>query len=241
MKTFKLLLIPLLFLQTFCFAQEENELVPSTFSIAINQDNAFGFYPAMYGSFGLSDELSFTYYGLFWTNPSYGNFVSGTDNWLEAGIGLSFSFLEDRVLFNPSIGTVHGKLLSDAREAKVMEGIVPSIATFYLDDRFEAELFFAWYKGLKSEGPNAGDYLLYWILPGVFVHPNISLGLHYESFVNSRIAEGEAGTLYQWFGGYAKFTVADKYSFRFSAGKNTGDVAIYSDQFYKLSIVIPLL
>ena len=55
------------------FAQSEgSEERPSTFTISISQENAFGFYPAIFGSFGLSEKSDFTYYSIFWTNPSFG-------------------------------------------------------------------------------------------------------------------------------------------------------------------------
>ena len=222
------------------FAQDTITKVPSTFSIAINQDNAFGFYPAVHGSFELNDQVSLTYYGNFWTNPSYGTLVSGTDLWLEMGLGVSMAALEDRILINPSIGTTHGQLLSGSTQGEAFEGLVPSLTLFYLDDRFEGEVFASYYLALKNLGDSSGDYVLYWILPGVVLSPNISLGLHYESFVNTRISQGETSTLYQWFGGYFKFIVNDKYTFRFSAGTNVADNLIYSEQFYKLNVFIPL-
>ena len=238
--------ITLVFIIIFSFlssnldAQEADEKQASTFNIVINQDNAFGFYPSVFGSFGLSDRLSFTYYSIFWTNPSYGNLVNGTDIWLEMGIGVGFPLLDDKIYLNPSLGTTHGRLLSDAPKGEIFEGLVPSIALFYLDERFEGEAFAAYYKVIKTKSANSGDYLLYWILPGVVLSPNISLGLHYESFVNTWLSEGEGSTFYQWFGGYFKFTVNDKYTFRFSAGTNTADNPQYSGQFYKLNVVIPL-
>ena len=234
--TFLLLLLP-----TLHVAQTDSLKVPSTFAISISQDNAFGFYPAVFGSFGLDDQVSLTYYGQFWTNPSYGNLVAGTDTWLEAGIGLSFTLAEGRLFVNPSIGTTHGTLLSDAQDSKIMEGLVPSITSTFVDDRFEVDFFFAYYKALQNEGPNSGDYLLYWLLPGFKATPKLSLGLHYESFVLSRVSEGEAGTLYQVFGGYLKFTTGERYTLRFTAGVNSQDEGVYSDQFYKLSVFIPMM
>lgn len=223
------------------FAQKDSIVPPPTFALAINQDNAFGFYPSVFGSFGINEQVSFTYYGLFWTNPAYGNLISGTDGWLEAGVGLSFPVADDRLILNPAIGTTHGTLLSNANEAKLLEGLVPSMIVLFLDGRLEVEVFFAYYKALKNEGPDAGDYLLYWILPGVVLSPNISIGMHFESYVLSRVSSGETGSLYQVFGGYLKFLVADKYAFRFSAGVNTVDEPPYSRQFYKLNLFIPLL
>lgn len=240
MKTFPVLVLMICTFTANLWAQKESDQPASTFSIAINQDNAFGFYPSVNGSFGLSETLSLTYYSIFWTNPSFGSIGSGTDLWLEVGAGVSFPLLEDRLIINPSIGTTHGRLLSDAPKAQSFEGLVPSILGLYLDDQFEVEVFTAYYKALRNEGNGSGDYLLYWILPGVVLTKNISLGLHYEGFVNTRVSEGETNVFYQWLGAYFKFTVNDKYTFRFSAGKNTADFPTYSDQFYKLNVLIPL-
>ncbi len=216
--------------------------VPETFAIVLSQDNAFGFNPAVFGSFGLNAQsgVSFTFYSIFWTNPSYGTLIDGSDLWLETGAGISFTGLDGRLFLNPSIGLTHGRLLSDSPRGAVAEGIVPSVAALFSDGIFESELYFSWYKGLKNKGNNAGDYLLYWILPGVRVSKRVALGLHYEGFDRVRHARGDTGQQYAWLGGFLKFNLSNRYIFRFSTGSNTAKNGIYSDGFYKLAVTVAL-
>ena len=213
-----------------------------TFSIVLGLDNAFGFNPAVYGSFGLDPEsgMSFTYYAVFWTNPSYGTFVDGSDLWLETGAGIGFTSLSDQLYLNPSIGLTHGRLLSDSPRGALAEGIVPSMVAVFKDGIFEAEGYFAWYKALLNKGRNSGEYLLYWILPGIRVSKRVALGLHYEGFDRIRHAGGDTGSQYAWLGGYLKFNLSDRYIFRFSAGSNSAKNGIYSDSFYKLAVTVGL-
>jgi hypothetical protein len=226
-------------IQSTLLAQSDAEKPESTLAIAINQDNAFGFYPAVYGSFGVDQSLSFSYYGLFWTNPSFGNATTGTDFWTEMGIGLSFGVFEDRLLLNPSLGFTHGRLLSGGPTAVVGDGIVPSLTGFLSDGIFEAEFFGAYYKALRKEGPNTYDYLLFWIYPGIVINDRISLGFHYESFILTRTESDDTGSLYSWTGGYLKFTLDNQATLRLSAGVNIKD-SDYSPEYYKLAVVLPL-
>lgn len=223
--------------------QEEVQKAPSTFAIGLNQDNAFGFYPSVFGSFGMTDQVSLSFYGIFWTNPANGILATGTDSWLETGIGVALTTSEDRIYINPSVGFMHGLVLSGASRGRLAEGIVPSTVFIFADGRFELEAFGAYYKALRNdnETSTAGDYLLYWILPGIRVHPNVSLGIHFEGYEQTRATGVEAGTIYQWLGGYLKFTINEQYSFRFSAGRNTANNGLLSDDFYKLALFIPLL
>ncbi len=242
MKKNSFLLLFLLCFTNNLFAQLDTDIkAPSTFAVAINQDNAFGFYPSVFGSFGLNENLSFTYYGILWTNPTYGNIAAGgIDNWLEAGAGLSFLTADNRMLVNPFIGFTHGKLLSGGENGVIGDGIVPGITSFYLTDKWDIELFAAYYKALRKEGPVTFDYFLYWALPGYIINEHVTLGVHHESFILTRETEGESFPLYQWLGGFVKFTVDNKYIFRFSAGKNF-KTDFNSGDFYKLTVFIPLL
>lgn len=228
------------------FSQEDTTSnTPETFTIGLSMDNAFGFNPSLYGSFGLGkdgswDGISLTYYGIFWTNPSYGTRIDGSDLWLETGVGIGFTGLADRLFVNPSIGLTHGKLLSDSPRGTLAEGIVPSVVAKFNDGKLEGELFFSYYKALQNKGSNAGDYLLYWILPGIRVSRRVSIGMHYERFERIRHAGGVTGKQYAWLGGYLKFNLSDRYTFRFSAGVNSADNGIYSNNFYKLTSTIAL-
>lgn len=101
---FAFFLTTCLFLSHFLTAQT------STFSVALNQDNTFGFAPAVYGSFNIKEKFDFTYYGIFWTNHAYTN--EGGDAWTETGIGLGFPAIDGKAYINPSLGFTHGSLLS---------------------------------------------------------------------------------------------------------------------------------
>lgn len=238
-------LISLLLLTPFLlFAQTEDnsgaEKAPSSFSLAINQDNAFGFYPAIYGSFGLNKNTSLTFYSIFWTNPQYGTAEAGTDLWTEMGIGLGFSLWDDQILLQPSIGFTHGRLLSGQPEGVAGDGIVPSLVAFYFGQRLELEAFFSYYRSMRRDQVSFTDYVLYWAYPGVIINEHISLGLHFESFdLTSAGFDIEPGPLYTWFGAYVKFTVKGKYALRFSTGSNSANESTYSDDFYKITALIP--
>lgn len=237
----RVFILPILLLFFFkAFSQEKKEILPPTFTITLNMDNAFGFNPAVYGSMGLNEKLSFSFYSIFWTNPSYGTISDGSDLWLETGAGVSFTALGGALFINPSLGFTHGRLLSDSPRGAFMEGIVPNVAAFYEKNKLELELYMGYYKALQNKGDLSGDYLLYWILPGYRVSNSISLGIHYESFVLTQVNQGETGVWYRWLGAYINFDVSEQYSFRFSGGTNTVDNDIYAPDFYKLSVFIPL-
>ena len=210
-----------------------------TFMVTLNQDNAFGFAPGVFGSFPMNDQLSFTYYGLFWTNNAYSNNF-GQNSWLETGVGVGFLALDGKAFINPSLGFTHGNLLSGSQTGAAGEGIVPNLAIFYTGDYTELEFYGGYYKALK-DGGNSNDFLLYWVYPGLRLTENISAGLHYEEFYLTRDDAGDSGSWYQWMGGYVKFAVDGKYSVRFSSGTNLSNSGLYADSYYKLSVGIPLL
>lgn len=219
-------------------SQEEGH--PSSITLVFNQDNAFGFYPAVFGSVGVTAGASATFYGIFWTNAAFGSPATVTDLWTEVGAGWSWSVLGNRLLLNPTLGITNGKLLSGGQQAVVGDGIVPGLTGFYLDDRFEVELFGAYYKALRREGPVTSDYALYWIYPGIRFSRVFSAGFHAESFQLTRTDGADPETLYTWVGGYLKATVKEKYALRFSAGKNLTEGSDYAAEYYKMNLVIPL-
>ena len=235
----KYLLIKFLLLG--CLAvNAQTEQRPSSFSLVLNHDPAFGFYTYALGSYGLKNGVdNFTFYGIFWTNPGYGNPMLGTDLWLETGIGIGHPFAEGKGYVNPSLGFTHGKLLSGGTQGRAFEGIVPSITAFYTGNRFELEAFAAYYKSTRDQGITS-DYVLYWAYPGIRLNKLLSLGLHLEGFDLTRLEDGSGAGLYFWTGGFVKFTLRDFYTLRFSAGKNhrKGD---YAPDYYKLTVAFPLL
>jgi len=223
----------------------DEEERPSSLSISVSMENAFGFYPAVYGSFGLNDKMDFTYYGVFWTNPAFGmpavNFSS--DLWLESGVGLGFDALGGTAYINPSLGFTHGKFLSGGEESVLGDGIVPSVIAYFFPGKFDGEVYFGYYRHLRDESPdssapNTSDFLFYWVYPGIWVSEKISIGIHYEGlFLN--YGQTEMESYYQWLGPYIKFQMNSAF-FRFSAGANLEEDEYYSREFYKLSVYLPL-
>ena len=221
-------------------AQKKDQLPPSQFFLNISYDNMFGFYPSVYGSFGVKENLSFTYYGVMWTNPSFGSQQTGTDSWLETGFGLGLHTPGGKWFFNPALALTHGKVLSGGEKGVVADGIAPGTTVLFQDGIMELETYVVWYKALRKKGLFTYDYALYWLLPGFVINENISLGLHYEGFVLTRKSHARPEQLYQAVGGYAKFTVGQKFIFRLSLGKNF-KVSEYPEEFYKLTVFLPFL
>lgn len=215
----------------------------ATFSLSLNHDSSFGLYPIVNGSIGLNKNLSLTFYGVFWTNPTYGNSlapVTGSDLWLESGIGISRTTADNRWLFNPSLGFTHGKLLSGGERGVVFDGIAPNIALFHFGDKWEGELYSCYYKSLRKEGITT-DYFLGWLYAGYKPWPEWSFGLHVEDFSILRADNAQATNLYRWVGAYVKFILKETYLFRFSAGKNMTKQDYYSPEYYRLGVTIPFL
>ena len=229
----------LMLISSLVYSQDETQSKQPSFSMLINQDNAFGFYPQILGTLPINEKLDFSFYSIFWSNASYGSPELGSDLWTEMGVGLSFGALKNKLTLNPSIGFTHGKLLSGGEEGVPFEGIVPSMVGFYNSGNFESELFISYYKSLRKEGPETSDYILYWAYPGIVVSKYISLGAHYEGFALTRSTSGNREMLYHWLGASVKFNIDDAYTLRFSSGTNLkeGD---YSSGFYKLSVFASL-
>lgn len=233
----------------FCFlacvktvnAQENASMPPETFTITVGHDPAFGFLPGANGSFPLTKKYSFTYYGLFWTNPGYSNREAATDYWLEAGAGVSWFSKNGQWLWNPSLGLTHGVLLSGAARGVFGDGVVPNVVAFHKNSRFEGEYYAGYYKSLRKEGPVSSDYLLAWAYPGIIVNKHVALGAHVENFRLLRATDSDPINIYTWLGAYVKFTVGEKYWFRFAGGVNLEDNGLMGGDYYRLSVGIPLL
>jgi hypothetical protein len=236
------LLLTILFSTSFVCAQSKNEEErPSTFAISISQENAFGFYPAIFGSFGLDESSDLTYYSIFWTNPSFGlpQTTFGSDLWLETGFGYGFDALNGTAYLNPSLGFTHGKFLSGGEQSVAFEGIVPSVIAYFYPGSFDGEVYIGYYRHMRKESENTYDFLFYWMYPGFWLSNKVSVGVHYEGLF-LKAGQGKLEGAYQWLGPYIKLYIDQKYTFRFSAGTNLKS-GIYADEFYKVSAYIPLL
>ena len=222
-----------------CQEDTTSEVRPSRFGVTLIQENAFGFYPVIYGSIGFS-KVDFTYYGVMWTNPSFGlpQTTFSSDLWLENGFGIGFPALGGNMYINPAVGFTHGKFLSGGDESVSFEGIVPSLSLYINPGKMDSEIYFSLYQHLRDEvadpvNRSTADFLFYWITPGYWVHDKISVGVHYEALY-LKFGESDFQSSYQWLGPYIKFRIHEKYDFRFMAGPNLKE-GVYANEFYKLT------
>lgn len=228
------------------FSQEgEDKIRPSTFGITLTQENAFGFYPVIYGSLGLSSSLDLTFYSAMWTNPSFGlpQTTFSSDLWLENSFGIGFDILNGDAYVNPSLGFTHGKFLSGSDESVAFEGIVPSLSLYLYPGGMDTEIFISFYQNLRDEvtdpvNRSTADMIFYWMTPGYWLSDRVSIGFHYEGLY-LRFGDGNYESSYQWLGPFIKLRAHGKYDFRFMAGPNLKD-GIYSKEFYKITTNIPL-
>ena len=218
-----------------------------TFTVTMNQDTFFGFYPAFNGLVPVNDVMDFSFYGIFWTKPAFGlgQGNSGDDLWTEFGVGLNFNLMEGKLKVKPQLGFTNGSLLSggarntdgDTVGARFLDGVVPSLTMNYSDDSFEAEWYSGYYAALRQRnGDAAQDFLHLWVNAGFKFSSLVSAGAHYELLSNTRntYAGGQTARVYQWLGPYVQFTLPQGMFARFTGGSdiesgNAGD-------FYKLSI-----
>lgn len=141
---------------------------PVSVTMAMQADSFFGFNPAIYGTYGLTDNVALAFSVTYWTAIS-GIGVHNNNPWLETDMGLNLTFLDKRLSITPMIGFVHGQLLSSRggffsngdgatnERTTAFEGIVPSLTMNYVDDRFEGEFYMGYYKAIREEGGKAGQ------------------------------------------------------------------------------------
>jgi hypothetical protein len=225
----------------------------TSFSVALNQDNFFGFYPLVAGSAPINDTLDGTVYGIFWTTPSFGT-GGGSGLWTEVGGGVSFNLLDGKLSVNPQIGFLNGKLLSNGDFPMMFEGFVPNLTANLDTDRAEGELYAGFYTALrKGQTPNVtndgliavsvqNNFTHWWINGGARLTPQFSAGLHYEVLDFRPSGTGSSGVssagLYKWLGPYAQASLSDRFSARFTFGANVLDrpATDGNDTFYKLTV-----
>jgi hypothetical protein len=214
-----------------------------TFSVTLNQDSFFGFYPAFNGLIPVSENVDFSFYGIIWTTDAFGTGI-GSDLWTEFGVGAAI--YSGNFVIKPQIGLTNGALLSGgARDpngvpagtgGNFADGIVPSLTVNYSDDSFEAEYYGGYYAALRNRNDDAAlDFLHTWINAGYKFSDNVSAGAHYELLSNTRntFPGGSTAVVYQWLGPYVQFKTDNGFFARFTAGAdieggNVGD-------FYKLT------
>lgn len=222
----------------------------ASYSVSLNQDTFFGFYPMATGSYEQNDKVDFTVYGIFWTTPSFGT-GGGGGLWTEFGGGVNFKTFDGKLSFNPQIGILNGKLLSAGDFAMALEGYVPNITVNLDTEKAEGQFYLGSYlAGRKGQRLNAetqqlervpvqNNFLHWWANGGYRFPKLVSAGLHYEvlGFYPSGTGRPSSADLYRWLGPYVQMNLSDSFSLRFTAGANVLDRPSTDGQgsFYKMS------
>lgn len=217
-----------------------------SYTVSLNQDSFFGFYPSFNGLIPVDEKMDFSFYGIFWTKPAFGlgQGNTGDDLWTEFGVGVNFNLADGRLKIKPQIGITNGSLLSggsivggNTAGSRFLDGIVPSLTINYSDDTFEAEYYGGYYAALRQRDGNAAlDFLHTWINAGYKVSSTVSFGPHYELLYNARntYPGGRANTTYEWLGGYVQISLAKGFFARFTGGTDLDDDN--AGDFYKMSV-----
>ncbi len=213
-----------------------------SFTVTLNQDSFFGFYPAFNGLIPVSENVDFSFYGIIWTTDAFGTGL-GSDLWTEFGVGAAI--YSGNFVIKPQIGLTNGALLSGGVRGgpnntptgtggNFADGIVPSLTINYADDSFEAEYYGGYYAALRNRNDvGALDFLHTWINAGYKFSDKVSAGAHYELLSNTRNEGGATARVYQWVGPYVQFKTSNGFFARFTAG---ADVESGNDgDFYKLT------
>ena len=69
---------------------------PVSVTMAMQADSFFGFNPAIYGTYGLTDNVALAFSVTYWTAIS-GIGVHNNNPWLETDMGLNLTFLDKRL------------------------------------------------------------------------------------------------------------------------------------------------
>lgn len=237
----KVIIVLSLLTSSILFSQEEmKEEKKISFAIMPIHNSVAGYNNVFLGSIELKKNLNLTFYSIFWNNPNFGNLEKGSDLFLETGVGLGFTAANGKWYINPTLGFGHGKFLSGGTETRLAEGIIPNVLTVFNHKRFELEAYIAYYKNIRDEG-NARDLLLNWIIPGIKVTKNFSMGAFYEQFTQLRTDDNlNEKAIYQFMGGYMKLSLNNGIWFRFAAGPNLATSLGTSKEFYKVQAFISL-
>lgn len=221
----------------------QSDSTASSFTVALNQDNFFGFYPTFAGTYtpNKAKKVDIAFYGTLWTIPAFnvGGPANGANLWTEFGVGARLRVAGDQLSIKPQIGITNGSLLSGAPQGgspNVFDGIVPSLTINHSSARTEGEFYSGYYRAAREVGPVQLDFLHYWANAGVKFARIASAGVHLEQLRNSRTTapNGSPSDTYRWMGAYLQFTLPQSNTFaRMTLGNNVLDGA--TGGFYKLS------
>lgn len=218
----------------------------AAFTVAVNQDNFFGFYPTFSGTYQVGKSTDFAFYGILWTIPAFGVGGGGGNLWTEFGVGARFRAAGDKLAIKPQLGITNGSLLSGGAAGgaaggagngpAAFDGIVPSLTVNYNSPKVEAEWYSGYYIAARRPAGNTTlDFLHFWGNAGLKFAKIASAGVHYEQLRNTRnSATGDGANTYKWLGGYVQFALPMGASARFTTGANTLDGSV--GDFYKLGV-----
>ncbi len=210
-----------------------------SYTVVLNQDSFFGFYPTFNALIPVSDNMDLSVYGIMWTTDAFGTGL-GSDLWTEFGIGVNFYAMNGNLTIKPQVGITNGALLSggtdDGDGGNFFDGIVPSLTVNYSDDSFELEYYGGYYAAVRNRNERGLDFLHTWINAGAKFSRNFSAGGHYEvlSLTRNGAPGGEAVNIYHWVGPYVQFKLANGFFTRFTGGFDVGDGN--SGDFYKMAV-----
>lgn len=192
------------------------ETSTTSFSLSIAQDPVFGFYPSFYGSFGLSDNMQFTLYGVLYTQDALG-YSDGTNLLTEIGCGLNFSMLEGALNINPQLGIGNGNYQSGGGRPVVADNIVPSIGVYYTKESFSAALNFIYWKGFRKEAKEQPyiDMMQILFQPSINISKNVAIGIYFDNLMLKAETDDDKGKLETYY-----FWLGPSFKFNFNKGVN---------------------
>jgi hypothetical protein len=211
-----------------------------SYSVVLNQDSFFGFYPTFNALIPVSDKMDLSVYGIMWTTDLFGGPNLGSNLWTEFGIGVNIYAMDGKLTVKPQLGITNGRLLSggtdDGNGGNFLDGLVPSLTVNYSDDAFEAEYYGGYYAAVRNRNERGLDFLHTWLNMGAKFTPNFSAGGHYEilSLTRSGAPGGQADNIYHWVGPYVQFKLSNGFFARFTGGFDVGEGN--SGDFYKLAV-----
>ncbi|MCU0450593.1 MAG: hypothetical protein MUC97_12255 [Bernardetiaceae bacterium] len=228
-------------------ALAQDDKPTSSFTVKLNKDNFFGFYPSIGGTYGLKDKMELSFYGTFWTTPSFSFNSGGGGLWTEFGAGLRFLAMDKKIAINPQVGILHGNLLSGSPVPVFLDGVVPNLTVNLMADKWEGEFYGGYYLAANRRPRTVmTSYLHYWLNAGYKVSSFMSLGLHGEVLgvaggtdrTGTTERDISAVNVYEWVGGYVQFSLPSNGFLRLTGGRNLLPAGLgnasYTD-FYKMS------
>lgn len=228
-------------------AQEETKQETkkkANLAVKVIQNSVAGFSPLFVGSFETNKNFDITFYSMFWTNTSFGNVKSGSDQLLETGVGLGFKAANNKLYLNPGIGLAHGKFFSNIEGTQIAEAVIPNFFLAYHDNIFDVEGYVAYYKSIRDrETIDTRDLFLLWAAPGINISKRVVVGAFFEELAFMNLEKESDGNkniqVYRFLGPSVKLKLDNGMAFRFSGGANLVSDVGASDEFYKVSAFIP--